>query len=294
MAEQSSQLSTLGDILNYAANEFERAQLYFGHGTDNAWDEAVALALHVFKLPHTVSRDVLTMPLQAAQKQTMLDLIQQRITTRKPLAYLIHEAYFCGLPFYVDEHVLIPRSPIAELIQTQFTPWIDPDKVKNIIDIGTGSGCIAIACALAFPHAQVDAVDIDSHCLDIAHINAKKHQVENQLNLIQSNLFESVPSKRYDIIVSNPPYVDQGDMNSLPQEYLHEPQKALFGGNDGLDLVKIILQQAKQRLNPHGILVVEVGNSEAALMEQFPHLPFTWLEFECGGDGVFLLTAEEL
>ncbi|MBI5448538.1 MAG: 50S ribosomal protein L3 N(5)-glutamine methyltransferase [Gammaproteobacteria bacterium] len=294
MSASSPAPQTVGDLIQFATQQFEEASLFFGHGTDNAWDEAVALVLFVLKLPHTVSRDILSTQPSQKEKQAILDLIQQRVSTRKPLPYLTHEAYFAGLPFYVNEHVLIPRSPIAELIETQFTPWIKPDKVKRILDMGTGSACIAIACALAFPDAQVDAVDVDPACLEVAQINIKQHQLEKRVHPLRSYLFEHLSAQHYDIIVSNPPYVDQEDMDALPKEYLHEPQHALFGGTDGLDLVKIILQQAKHFLRPHGILVIEVGNSEAAIMAQFPQLPFIWPSFERGGGGVFILMAEDL
>lgn len=289
-----TQLTTLGDLLNFAESEFIRADLYFGHGTDNAWDEAVALCLHVMQLPHTVSRDALSLTPNESEKQQILNLISERCTTRRPLPYLLNEAYFCQIPFYVDDRVLIPRSPTAELIEHRFQPWVKPEQVKRILDIGTGSACIAIACALAFPQATVDASDISNDSLAVAKINVEKYKLENRVHLIQSDLFSHVPTEKYDIIISNPPYVDQADMASLPSEYQHEPQHALFGGNDGLDLVKTILKEAKNYLTPNGILVVEVGNSEVALTEQFPTLPFIWLEFECGGDGVFLLTANDL
>ncbi|EKD75846.1 MAG: hypothetical protein ACD_44C00008G0006 [uncultured bacterium] len=288
------ELKTLEDFLNFAKIKFEKEGLFFGHGTDNAWDEAVALVLFCMDLPHRVSAEVRQQNVTEPQKKRILALIEKRIETRKPLAYLTKEAYFSSLSFYVDERVLIPRSPIAELIENQFSPWIKPEKVKNILDLGTGSGCIGIACAYAFPEAHIDMVDINSDCLLVAKKNIQKHQKEKQVQLIQSNLFETIPIKAYDIIVSNPPYVDQKDMEALPQEYLHEPKAALYGGEDGLDIVEIILAQAKSFLNPHGILVIEVGNSEDAIEKKFPRLPLIWLEFERGGGGVFLLNATDL
>jgi ribosomal protein L3 glutamine methyltransferase len=291
---ETSDLRTIRDYLRWAVSRFNEANLTFGHGTDNAWDEAVALILHTLYLPHEINPTILDARLTQAEREILYKLIQRRIHERIPAAYLTHEAWFSGMPFYVDERVLIPRSPIAELIENQFQPWIDPHVVYDILDLCTGSGCIAIACAKAFPDVCVDASDISADALVIAKKNVERHDLEEQVHLYQSNLFESLPPKTYDIIVSNPPYVDAEDMASLPKEFLHEPALGLAGGSNGLDLVLKILQEAPKYLNPQGILIIEVGNSEHALAEKFPEIPFMWLEFQRGGGGVFLLTAKQL
>jgi len=288
------ELFTLRDLLRFATSEFNQAELYFGHGTDNAWDEAAALIMHALHLPHSIFREVMDARLTKNEREKIFALIKRRVEQRVPLSYLTNEAWFAGLTFYVDERVLIPRSPIAELIENEFQPWIGDKLVTEILDLCTGSACIAIVCAKAFPDANVDASDISADALAVAKINLEKYSATEQINLIQSDLFENIPAKKYDIIVSNPPYVDQIDMDELPQEYLHEPRLALAAGDDGLDIVKKILKNAANWLTPNGILVVETGNSEAAMIEQFPEIPFNWLEFERGGGGVFLLTKTDL
>lgn len=289
-----SELQTIRDFIRYALSCFNEAGLYYGHGTDNAWDESIALVLHTLHLPHDVNPSILDANLIQAERTKLLALIAERVQKRIPVPYLTHEAWFAELPFYVDERVLIPRSPIAELIENNFQPWVNPDEVENILDLCTGSGCIAIACAKAFPSATVDATDISEQALAVAKINVLRHQVEEQVHLHQSDLLESVPQKKYDIIVSNPPYVSLEEMQALPAEYLHEPKLGLEAGKAGLDCAIRILQKAGDYLAEHGILIVEVGNSEVALQEVFPDVPFTWLEFERSDGGVFLLTAEQI
>lgn len=287
-------METVHDYLNAIEARFEESGLFFGHGTDNSWDEAVALILHVLKLPPTTGVEVLGRPLTSDEAREISRLVDERVHKRLPLAYLIHEAWFAGMPFYVDERVLVPRSPIAELIEAQFSPWIQPDKVHEILDLCTGSGCIAIACSKYFPNAHVDASDISMDALNVANENVKKHLIESKVSLFKSDLFQSIPQKKYDIIVTNPPYVSAHEMSVLPKEYTHEPDLGLAAGADGLDLAVRILDHAGDFLAPDGILVVEVGNSETALADAYPDVPFMWLEFERGGGGVFLLTAEQV
>ena len=268
--------------------------MYFGHGTDNASDEAAAL---VAACPETAVRRsgrVLKRRVTAAQRERVEGLLRRRIDERIPLAYLTHESWFAGLPFYVDERVLIPRSAIAELIERRFAPWIAAARVRNVLDMGTGSGCIALAAAKAFPRARVDAVDIDAAALEVAAINRRRLRLTRRVRLIESDHFAALSGSSYDIIVSNPPYVGAREMRGLPREYGHEPRLALASGRDGLDSVATILHEARKFLRPQGLLVVEVGNTERLLARAFPKLPFTWLDFERGGGGVFLLTREQL
>lgn len=291
---ECNELFTIRDFVRYAVSCFQEAGLYYGHGTDNAWDEASFLIWHSLHLPYHLNSEVLDARLLPQERETIYNLIQKRVKERLPLAYLTHEAWFAGLPFYVDERVLVPRSPIAELIENQFQPWIEPEKVNNVLDLCTGSGCIAIACAKAFPEAKVDAIDISPEALTVAKMNSLRHHVEEQVSLHEGNLFGPLKNKKYDLIVSNPPYVSIKEMAELPAEYKHEPEIGLTAGPQGLDLALNILNEAAQHLHPKGILIVEVGNSEDALAEQFPKVPFTWLEFQRGGGGVFMLTAEQL
>jgi ribosomal protein L3 glutamine methyltransferase len=284
----------VGDLIASATRRMKRARVYFGHGTDNARDEAVALALHVMELPYDAPVGVLTRRVSAARRERFEALLKRRIADRVPLPYLTNESWFAGLPIYVDERVLIPRSAIAELIERRFAPWISPDRVKNLLDMGTGSGCIALACAKAFPRARVDAVDIDAPALEVAAINRRRLRLTRRVELIESDHFTALSGRAYDIIVSNPPYVGEREMRGLPREYGHEPRRALESGRNGLDSVATILHEARKFLRPQGLLVVEVGNTERILAKAFPKLPFTWLDFERGGGGVFLLTREQL
>ncbi|HET7811342.1 MAG TPA: 50S ribosomal protein L3 N(5)-glutamine methyltransferase [Steroidobacteraceae bacterium] len=286
--------ASVAELIASAQRRMQRARLCFGHGTDNARDEAAALVYHVMRLPHDSPASVLRRRANAAQRTNFEALLKRRIAERVPLSYLTHEAWFAGLRFYVDERVLIPRSPFAELIERRFAPWVKPRAVTRILDIGTGSGCIALALAKAFPRARVDAVDVDRDALAVAEINRRRLRLTRRVRLIESDHFAALSRDSYDIIASNPPYVGMREMRGLPREYRHEPASALAAGRDGLDSVAVILREAAQHLRPRGVLVVEVGNTERALMRAYPRLPFTWLDFERGGGGVFLLTREQL
>ncbi|MFT4058880.1 MAG: 50S ribosomal protein L3 N(5)-glutamine methyltransferase [Legionella sp.] len=292
--KETEELSTVLDFLRFSLSCSINANLYYGHGTDNAWDDMRSLVLRSLSLPYDIEPDLLNGRLTTSEKKHLCQQLEKRINQRVPVPYLIKEAYFCDLPFYVDERVLIPRSPLAELIKNQFAPWIDVEQVHRVLDLCTGSGCIAIACCYAFPDAHVDAVDISNEALAVAHLNREELGVEGQLTLIESDCFDQVPEVKYDLIVSNPPYVSKDEMQTLPDEFRHEPVLALETGNNGLAIVETILKNAHAYLSEHGVLVVEVGNSEEALNDAYPHVPFTWLEMSHGGQGVFLLTKQQL
>jgi len=288
------ELKTIKDFIRWGVSRFNQAELYYGHGMSSALDEVVYLSLFALHLPHDFAQNYFDCRLSADEKQAVYSLLSRRIEEKLPASYLTGEAWFAGLPFVVNENVLVPRSPIAELIENQFAPWVDAEKVENILDLCCGSGCIGIASAYAFDWAYVDMVDISPEAIDVAEENIQRHRLEDRVSVLASDLFQNVPRRHYDIIVSNPPYVDVQDMAELPDEYLHEPALGLAAGEDGLDLVIPMLQQAREYLTDQGILVVEVGNSQHALQEAYPHVPFVWLDFERGGSGIFLLTAEQL
>ncbi|MBT8105116.1 MAG: 50S ribosomal protein L3 N(5)-glutamine methyltransferase [Woeseiaceae bacterium] len=281
-------------IIRHVAGRFEQAQLAYGHGTDNAIDEAAWLVFATLGLSHDDAYAAYAVEVADADVATIDALATRRIEERMPLAYLLGEAWFCGLPFFVDARVLVPRSPFAELIEAHFAPWIAATDVRRIADLGTGSGCIAIAAALAFPTALVDAVDISQGALEVARINAKRHGVEERVRLVRSDFFAELGGLRYDLVLANPPYVDREDMDARPDEFRHEPELGLVAGADGLESVHRILKDASRFLTDNGILVCEVGNSQAALQAAYPDLPFVWLEFERGGTGVFLLSRSDL
>jgi len=288
-----SDLEAIRDFIRWAYSCFEDANLFYGHGTNNAWDEAVALILQSLELPFDTPDLILASKLITPEKQMLAKRVMIRVNEKIPVAYITNKAIFCDSEYFVDERVLIPRSPIGELIEKHFEPWIDPEKVNNILDLCTGSGCIALACSQYFPEAIVDAGDISPDCIDVAEINRKKLQQDN-VAFYQSDLFDQIPDKKYDIIVSNPPYVDAEDYDDIPEEYHAEPKLGLTSGKDGLDLTRRILKQANGYLADDGILIVEVGNSAVTLEENYPDIAFTWLEFERGGHGVFLLTKQQL
>lgn len=294
-ANSHPELLTILDMIRFAWTSFNRAELYYGHGTTSALDDAVALVLGALSLPPDTDEGYFQGKLTADERGLLLSLIERRVVAREPVAYLINKSYFAGLEFFVDRRVLIPRSPIAELIENNFSPWIAAEHVEDILDIGTGSGCIAIACALFMPNARVDAVDISPEALEVAKINVAKHQIGEFCQLIQSDIFENIPKgKTYDLIIANPPYVPRSSMQVLPSEYHHEPELALVAGHDGLEVVDRILSQATKYLKPHGILVVEVGEADLYLEQKYPFLPLTWIQFEHGGEGIFILTSQEL
>ena len=292
--EAVNELKTVNDLMRWAVSRFNEAGLFYGHGTDNAWDEAVQLLLPALHLPPLISEEIRTARLTRAERQQLVELIARRVAERIPAAYLTNKAWFCGLEFYVDERVIVPRSPIGELINKRFAPWLSQEPTR-IMDMCTGSGCIAIALAQAFPEAEVDAIDLSADALDVTQINIDMYGLEQQVIPMQSDLFSALPAgDKYDLIVSNPPYVDAEDMADLPDEFQHEPELALAAGEDGLILAKRILAQAPDFLHEHGVLVVEVGNSYVHLAAQYPDVPFHWVEFEQGGHGVFMMTKAEL
>lgn len=289
-----AELVTLRDYIRWGASQFNAASLFFGHGTDNAWDEAAQLVLYALHLPVQASNPHwFDARLTMAERRAVVELLERRIHERIPAAYLTGEAWFAGLKFRVDERVLVPRSPIAELIEQGFEPWLQhlPEKV---LDLCTGSGCIGIACAYAFPEADVDLSDISPDALAVAQCNIKEHQLQDRVRAVQSDLFAGLQGQVYDLIVSNPPYVDREDLAAMPAEYHAEPALGLASGDDGLDFTRRLLGEACEHLTPEGLLVVEVGNSQPALERTFPDLPFTWLEFAQGGQGVFVLSATDL
>ena len=285
---------TVADLIRRIAFDFKAAGLIYGHGTDGPLDEAAWLVFAHLGLSHDEAASGYSEIVDPPDVDALLALAHKRIYGRVPIAYLVNQAWFAGLEFYVDERVLVPRSPLAELIQDRFEPWVTASSVKRIADLGTGSGCIAIALAKAFPEAKVDAIDISGDALDVAAINVARHDVGDRLALIQSDFFDALGSVRYDLIVSNPPYVDKAGMDALPGEFRHEPELGLAAGVDGLDSVNVILQHASRFLSDNGILVCEVGNSRAALEKRYPGVAFIWLAFEHGGHGVFLLTKNDL
>lgn len=291
--EAKKELHTLLDLARWTFSQFNRAHLYFGHGTDNAWDESLSLIAQSLHLPQPLHETFFSARLTDSEKKVVLDLVQRRVNEHVPLAYLTNQAWFAGLPFYVDERVLVPRSPFAELIDNGFENYVE-EAPQNILDMCTGSACIAIAAAATFPEAQVDAVDISAEALEVAAINIEEHQVSDRVFPIQSDLFQQLAGHRYDLIICNPPYVDAEDMSDLPAEFHHEPELGLAAGDDGLDLVKTILNQAPNFLTDNGWLFVEVGNSLVHVHSVFPELPIHWVKLEHGGDGIFAINKQQL
>lgn len=293
-AHATKNFETVVDFLRFGMSLALQNNLFYGHGTTNATDDIWALILGSLALPFDVEVILLQGRLTEDEKALLCKQLEKRIVDRIPVPYLTHKAYFCDMEFYVDNRVLIPRSPIAELIRQHFSPWINELHVNRVLDLCTGSACIAIATCFAFPEALVDAIDISRDALEVAEINRQHYEVADRLTLIESDCFNNVSHAKYDIIVSNPPYVGHDEMLGLPKEYSHEPTLALETEANGLSIVLRILHQAANYLTPHGILVVEVGNSEFELINAYPDVPFTWLDFEHGGQGVFLLTYHQL
>lgn len=289
----SADLVSIRDWIRWAGTEFSAAKLYFGHGTTNAWDEAEFLVLHGLHMNPPLSDEWLDARLTRIEKARVLDLISRRIKERIPAAYITGKSWFAGLPFKVDNRVLVPRSPIGELIQKRFEPWMH-EEPKFILDLCTGSGCIGIACAYAFPEAEVQLSDISFDALVVAQENIDQHNLFGRVFAVQSDMFECLKGQTFDLIVSNPPYVDAEDLEDMPDEYHAEPEIGLGSGHDGLDFTRRLLAEAKDHLNDGGLLVVEVGNSWPALADAYPNIPFEWVEFEQGGDGVFVLRKEDL
>lgn len=292
--EITNDLLTPRDYIRWASSEFYRHKLSFAHGFEKPLDEAVYLVLFALDLPWDWPETYFDTRLTEKERNRVVTVIMRRIKSRQPAAYITHEAWFCGLPFYVDERVLVPRSPIAELIENRFEPWLGEAEVDSILDLCTGSGCIAIACQYAFPDARVVGSDWSLDALEVARSNREKHGLEQNLELYHADLFADIPAQQFDLIVSNPPYVDAEDMAALSEEFSYEPNMGLEAGTDGLLFAERILRQAPEYLSEHGLLVVEVGNSQAAMMEKHPDLPLTWIEFEHGGSGVFCIHAADL
>ena len=286
-------LTTIKDFIRWTFSRFQQADLFYGHGTDNPWDESVHLVMSALRLPLDFDRDMLDCALTYNEKKHILKLVETRITKREPLPYLLGEAWFMGLPFKVTKDTLIPRSPIISLLESEFAPWLK-NYPLNILDMCTGSGCLGIAAALVFEDAEVDISDISEAALLVANENIARHQVEDRVHAIHSDMFKGLADKQYDLIICNPPYVDADDFANAPAEFHNEPELALTSGEDGLNFTHEFLAQVAHYLQDDGILVYEVGNTETALQATYPNIPFMWVELEQGGNGVFVLTKEQL
>jgi ribosomal protein L3 glutamine methyltransferase len=294
-SEASASLKTVRDCLRFAVSRFNEAELFFGHGSENAYDEAAYLILHTLNLPLDRLDPFLDARLTQSELYDVLDIIERRTEQRIPAAYLTNQAWLGDMSFYVDERVIVPRSFIAELLREQLFPWVEnPDEVHTALDMCTGSGCLAILAARAFPNAHVDAVDLSADALDVTQYNISDYGLEDRITLIESDLFAKLQGKKYDLIISNPPYVDAESVAALPQEYKYEPEQALGSGTDGLNATRVILEHAAEHLNDNGMLIVEIGHNRDALEAAFPKLPFTWLDVSAGDEFVFLLHRNDL
>lgn len=292
LAEAEATLVTIRDFIRFGVSALRLHDVHLGHGSNDPFAESTALVMQTLGLEWSADEEILDAKLLPSERKAVIELLRRRVNERIPLGYLLNLAYFAGHPFFVDERVLIPRSPIAEMIAGRFLPWLE-NEPQRILDLCTGSGCIAISLALEFPDAIVDGTDISMSALSVAAVNVEHHELLDRVNLIESDVFNKLPGQRYDLIVSNPPYVDAEDMADLPPEFLLEPELGLAAGRDGLDIAKRILAEAADHLSDDGVLVVEVGNSQWALEQTFPDVPFLWVEFELGGQGVFVLTAAQ-
>lgn len=294
MSYQFEGLETVADFVRWGGTLFKQNDLFFGHGTDNAFDEAKVLVFHCLQLPHEIPDFYWQTRLTHNERSKVTELFRRRIETRKPAAYLIGEAWFAGIRFKVNENTLVPRSPIAELIEQRYEPWVNPDEVTRVLDMCTGSGCIGIASLKAFPNATVDLVDISAEALQVAQQNIELYDLQEFARTVESDLFSALQGEKYDLIVSNPPYVDEIEMDHLPEEFQQEPRLGLAAGHDGLDLVRKILAEAADHLTDEGVLIVEVGVSQYYMEQEYPELPLYWFEFEHGGEGVFAIQKQEL
>lgn len=291
----TQQLITIRDFVRYCVSQFEQHAVFFGHGTDNAYDEAIWLVMRALHLPMDTLEQFWDAKLTDTEQQHIAQLITRRVENRTPTAYLLNEAWLRGYKFYVDERVIVPRSFIAELLEDGFYPWIEyPELVENAADICTGSGCLGVLLADTFPNAQVDVIDISPDAIAVCNINIANYDLQERVTAIQSDMFSALKGKQYDVIISNPPYVDAPSMAQLPQEYRNEPQIALGSGQDGLDHTHTLLREAAHHLTPNGILVVEIGHNRDALLDAYPDIPFVWLEVQSGNQFVFLLTKQDL
>ncbi|HEX7454762.1 MAG TPA: 50S ribosomal protein L3 N(5)-glutamine methyltransferase [Gallionella sp.] len=294
-SEAAQNLHTVRDYLRFAVSRFYQAKLFFGHGSNDAYDEAVYLILHTLHLPVDTLAPFLDAHLTTSERTEVLSILQRRVEQRIPAAYLTHEAFLGEYSFYVDERVIVPRSFIAELLRQQLSPWIaDPEATASVLDLCTGSGCLAIVAADAFPNAQVDAVDLSQDALAVAKHNVADYELQARVHLIESDLFTELAGRQYDLIISNPPYVDAKSVAALPQEYLHEPELSLGSGKDGLDATRLILKRAAEHLTDNGILIVEIGHNRDILEAAYPKLPFTWLDVTAGDQFVFMLHRNDL
>ncbi|PPI88899.1 50S ribosomal protein L3 N(5)-glutamine methyltransferase [Candidatus Pantoea edessiphila] len=291
--EALNELSTIQDMLRWAVSSFVDAKICYGHGTDNPWDEAVQLILPAIFLPIDIHEEISSARLTTSERNRIIKFVARRVNEYIPSAYLTNKSWFCGYEFYVDKRVIIPRSPIGELIKSNFIGLIKHPP-NYILDMCTGSGCIAIACGYNFPESTIDAVDISKEALDVAKKNLRKHHLIKNVNLVKSNLFCKLPNIKYDLIITNPPYVSMKELDMLPDEYHHEPKIGLLSGSDGLKIINLILDGAPNYLSDDGILICEVGNNKTKMIEQYPNIPFTWLKLDNGGDGVFMITRKQL